>query len=137
MTYAYAHWDTLSAYLHDGSLCIDNNGVENAIRTLALGRKNYLFSSSHEAARRTGMIYSFGAICRKHEVNPYQWLKHTLENVMSINHKNLRELYPRTSRTNQNCSSSGRYDLVRGHDAVGLKVRSTSKVWPCCCKNSH
>ena len=94
MAYAYARWDALSAYLNDGNLLIDNNLVENAIRPVALGRKNYLFAGSHEAAQRAAMIYSFFAICKKHEVNPFEWLKHTLENIMSINHKNLKELYP-------------------------------------------
>ena len=94
MAYAYARWDALSAYLYDGNLHIDSNLVENAIRPVALGRKNYLFAGSHEAARRAAMIYSFFAICRKHEVNPFQWLKYTLENIMTINHKNLKDLYP-------------------------------------------
>ena len=94
MAYAYARWDALSAYLYDGKLQIDNNLVENAIRPLALGRKNYLFAGSHEAAQRAAMIYSFCAICKKHEVNPFQWLKYTLENIMTINHKNLKDLYP-------------------------------------------
>ena len=94
MAYAYARWDGLSAYLYDGNLHIDNNLVENAIRPVALGRKNYLFAGSHEAAQRAAMIYSFFAICKKHEVNPFQWLKYTLENIMAINHKNLKDLYP-------------------------------------------
>ena len=94
MAYAYARWDALSAYLYDGTLQIDNNLVENAIRPVALGRKNYLFAGSHEAAQRAAMIYSFFAICKKHEVNPYQWLKYTLQNIMTINHKNIRDLYP-------------------------------------------
>ncbi|MBK1442825.1 transposase, partial [Parapedobacter sp. ISTM3] len=94
MAYAYARWDGLSAYLYDGNLQIDNNLVENAIRPLALGRKNYLFAGSHEAAQRAAMIYSFFAICKKHEVNPFHWLKYTLENIMAINHKNLKDLYP-------------------------------------------
>ena len=94
MAYAYARWDALSAYLYDGKLQIDSNLVENAIRPLALGRKNYLFAGSHEAAQRAAMIYSFCAICKKHEVNPFQWLKYTLENIMTINHKNLKDLYP-------------------------------------------
>jgi transposase len=55
--YAYARWDALSAYLYDGNLQIDNNLVENAIRPIALGRKNYLFAGSHEAAQRSAMIY--------------------------------------------------------------------------------
>ena len=94
MAYAYARWDALSAYLYDGNLLIDNNLVENAIRPVALGRKNYLFAGSHEAAQRAAMIYSFFAICKKHDVNPFEWLKHTLQNIMSINHKNLKNLYP-------------------------------------------
>ena len=94
MAYAYARWDALSAYLYDGNLHIDNNLVENAIRPVALGRKNYLFAGSHEAAQRAAMIYSFFAICKKHNVNPFDWLKYTLENIMSINHKNLKDLYP-------------------------------------------
>ncbi|MET3115476.1 hypothetical protein AAKU52_003225 [Pedobacter sp. CG_S7] len=63
-------------------------------------RKNYLFAGSHEAAQRSAMIYSFFAICKKHEVNPYQWLKYTLENIMSINHKKIKELYPQNYKQN-------------------------------------
>ena len=100
MAYAYARWDALSAYLYDGNLQIDNNLVENAIRPIALGRKNYLFAGSHEAAQRSAMIYSFFAICKKHEVNPFQWIKYTLENIMSINHKNLKDLYPQNFKNN-------------------------------------
>lgn len=94
MAYAYARWDALSAYLYDGNLQIDNNLVENAIRPVAMGRKNYLFAGSHEAAQRAAMIYSFFAICKKHDVNPFQWLKYALENIMSINHKRIKYLYP-------------------------------------------
>ncbi len=100
MKYSIERWDALSAYLYDGILEIDNNLVENAIRPVALGRKNYLFAGSHEAAQRAAMIYSFFAICKKHEVNPYQWLKDTLENIMSINHKNIKHLYPQNFKSN-------------------------------------
>lgn len=62
MAYAYARWDALSADMHDGNLRIDNNLVENTIRPVALGRKNWLFAGSHEAAGCAAMIYSFFAI---------------------------------------------------------------------------
>ncbi|MDQ3073723.1 MAG: IS66 family transposase, partial [Bacteroidota bacterium] len=75
MRYAMERWDKLSAYLQDGNLHIDNNAIENAIRPIALGRKNYLFAGTHEAAARAGMIYSFFAMCKKQDVNPFQWLK--------------------------------------------------------------
>ena len=94
MQYSYARWDALSAYLHDGNLLIDNNQIENSLRGLALGRKNYLFAGSHDAAQRAAMIYSFFAICKKHNVNPYNWLKNTLLNISTINHKNITDLYP-------------------------------------------
>jgi transposase len=61
---------------------------------VALGRKNWLFAGSHEAAQRSAMIYSFFAICKKHEVNPFQWLRYT-QNITTINHKNLRDLFPK------------------------------------------
>src|SRR5690606_26044788 len=98
--YSADRWDELSNYLYDGNLCIDNNGVENGIRPVALGRKNYLFAGSHQAAQRAAMVYSFFAICKKHEVNPYEWLKYTLQNIMAINHKNIRDLYPQNFKNN-------------------------------------
>src|SRR5690554_229220 len=100
LRYSAVRWAELSNYLYDGRLSIDNNEVENAIRPVALGRKNYLFAGSHKAAQRAAMVYSFFAICKKHEVNPYEWLKHALENIMTINHKNIRDLYPQNFKNN-------------------------------------
>lgn len=51
MAYTYSRWDALSAYLYDGNLQIDNNLCENALRCVPMGRKNYLFAGSHEAAQ--------------------------------------------------------------------------------------
>lgn len=65
MRYSIDRWSELSVYLFDGELEIDNNLVENAIRPVALGRKNYLFSGSHDAAQRAAMMYTFFAICKK------------------------------------------------------------------------
>jgi len=94
LAYSVSRWDALCAYLYDGNLLIDNNLIENKIRPVTLGRKNYLFAGSHQAAQRAAAIYSFFAICKKHEVNPYQWLKYTLENIMTIKYKNIKDLYP-------------------------------------------
>jgi transposase len=100
LRYSAERWDKLCAYLYDGMLEIDNNLVENAIRPVALGRKNYLFAGSHEGAKRAAMIYSFFAICKKHEVNPYEWLKHTLEHINSTSIQNLHSLYPQNFKNN-------------------------------------
>lgn len=94
MYYSLDRWDKLSAYLYDGTLEIDNNLIENAIRPLALGRKNYLFAGSHEAARRAAAIYSFFAMCKKEECNPFEWLKHVFENILDTKTSHLHTLYP-------------------------------------------
>ncbi|GGF44032.1 hypothetical protein GCM10011339_35660 [Echinicola rosea] len=92
--YSANRWAELSNYLYDGELEIDNNLVEREIRSMVVGRKNYLFAGSHKAAQRTAMIYSFFGICKLHDVNPQQCLEHALRNIMTINHKNIRDLYP-------------------------------------------
>lgn len=72
MAYTMTRWEQLSNYLLDGTLQLDNNEIENKIRVIALGRKNYLFAGSHQAAQRAAMIYSFFAMCKFEEVNPQQ-----------------------------------------------------------------
>jgi transposase len=94
INYACERWDRLNAYLYDGSVEIDNNLVENAIRPLALGRKNYLFAGSHDAAKRAACIYSFFAMCRKEEVNPFEWLRHVFTNILDTKMPHLHRLYP-------------------------------------------
>ncbi len=58
LQYTLARWEKLNVYTQDGNLRIDNNLVENSIRPVAIGRNNYLFSSNHEAAQRSAMLYS-------------------------------------------------------------------------------
>jgi len=92
--YAINQWESLRAYLFDGALEIDNNQIENAIRPLAIGRKNYLFAGSHQGARRAAMFYSFFGTCKKHEVNPYDWLKATLDVIADTKTSQLDDLLP-------------------------------------------
>lgn len=95
MAYTMRLWKELSNYLLDGVLEIDNNTVENRIRPVALGRKNYLFAGSHDAAQRAAMIYSFFAMCKTEEVNPQQWLKYVFDNIMETNIQKIDELLPK------------------------------------------
>lgn len=99
--YSLNRWEGLSAYLYDGLLEIDNNLIENAIRPVALGRKNYLFAGSHDAARRAACIYSFFAICKKNDVNPAEWLKYVFENIMETKVTELYKLYPQNLKTSK------------------------------------
>jgi transposase len=81
MAYCLPRWKKLCIYTTDARLQIDNNPVENAIRPVAVGRKNYLFAGSHEAAQRAAMVYSLLSTCKLHGINPYEWLKDVLQRM--------------------------------------------------------
>ena len=95
MAYTMKRWEELTNYLKDGMLEIDNNACENKIRPTALGRKNYLFAGSHDAAQRAAMIYSFFAMCKIEDVNPQQWLKYVFDHIMDTNIQKIHELLPK------------------------------------------
>jgi transposase len=94
IAYCLPRWEKLSTYTTNAILNIDNNPVENAIRPAVIGRKNYLFAGSHEAAQRAAMIYSLFATCRLHQINPYDWLKDVLERMHLYTTSNIEELLP-------------------------------------------
>ena len=94
ISYMHQRWDKLILFASDGMLEIDNNLVENAIRPVALGRKNYLFAGSHEAARRAGIVYSFIACCKKNNIDPYSWLTETLQKISDTKTSELYKLLP-------------------------------------------
>lgn len=94
LTYSLSRWDKLNIYLTDGKLEIDNNLAENKMRPIAIGRKNYNFAGSHEAARRAGIIYSLFATCKAHNINPEEWLKDVLNRLPDHSIQKLEELLP-------------------------------------------
>jgi transposase len=79
--YSISRWPELMLYATDGKLNIDNNPVENQIRPVAIGRKNYLFAGSHEAAKRSAMLYSLMGTCKLHSINPFIWLRDVLQRI--------------------------------------------------------
>lgn len=74
-------WPKLIRIMDFGNVELDNNLIENKIQPLALGRKNYLFAGSQDAAQRIAMMYSFFGSCKAQDINPYEWLKSTLERI--------------------------------------------------------
>lgn len=94
LAYSMERWHKLSLYITDGRLNIDNNPVENSIRPVALGRKNYLFAGSHDAARRSGMLYSLLGTCKMHGIEPYGWLKDVLHQIADHPINRIQELLP-------------------------------------------
>lgn len=81
--YSLERFDKLMLYTTNGKLEIDNNLVENTIRPVAIGRKNYLFAGSHNGARRAAMLYSLLGTCKINSINPFEWLQNTLEKIPS------------------------------------------------------
>jgi transposase len=92
--YCANRWISLQNYLSDGMLEIDSNLVENSIRPLALGRKNYLFAGSHNAAKDIAMFYSFFATCTKNDIDPQKWLTYVMQNINDTKTSGLKYLLP-------------------------------------------
>lgn len=86
----------LGRYVNDGVFCIDNNLIENAIRPLALGRKNFLFCGNHDAAVRAAIVYSLVGTCKALAVDPREWMEDVLLRIPQVENDRvaLRELLP-------------------------------------------
>ena len=86
----------LGRYVNDGRFRIDNNLVENAVRPLALGRKNFLFCGNHYAAVRAAIVYSLVDSCKALDIDPREWMEDILLRIPGNenNREALRELLP-------------------------------------------
>ena len=81
-------------YLSNPIFRPDTNLVENAIRPVAVGRKNYLFAGSHNAAQWSAIFYSFFACCKANDIDPYEWLLDVMLRLNDLPIQNLEELLP-------------------------------------------
>lgn len=97
INYTYNIYHKLTRYHLDGRLRIDNNLAENAVRGIALGRKNWLFCGNHEAAENAAIFYSMLGCCKASGVNFRDWMIYFLNNVHNYDQdytKDLAELLP-------------------------------------------
>ncbi len=94
IAYTLTLWPRLIRYIEDGRFQIDNNLIENSIRPVTLGRKNYLFAGSHEAAQQAAVIYSLLATCKINNVEPMAWLTNTLAVISDYPGNKLHTLLP-------------------------------------------
>ena len=79
MNYVLNRRDTAETYLEDGRCSFTNNLSENAIRPFAVGRKNWLFSSSVDGANASAVVYTMVEMAKAHGLNIYGYLKFLLE----------------------------------------------------------
>ena len=92
--YSLKRWESLERYAHSGFLPIDNNPIESAIRPIALGRKNWLFSGSERAGKRAAVIQSLIGTAKLNGIDPSAWLKDTLEYLPIWPNSRIDELLP-------------------------------------------
>jgi transposase/uncharacterized protein (UPF0335 family) len=92
--YTLKRWPALVRYIESGAFPIDNNPVENAIRPLAVGKKNWLFVGSERAGKRAAAIQSLLATAKANDVEPHRWLVDTLNKLPTWKNSRIQELLP-------------------------------------------
>lgn len=92
--YALPRWSALTRYVNDGLLEIDNNLAENALRAVALGRKNYLFAGSDAGGERAALMYSLIGTAKLNGINPEAYLRYVLDRIADHPINRIDELLP-------------------------------------------
>ena len=92
--YARNQWLALKRFLEDGALEIDNNTSENALRPIAIGRKNFLFVGSEHGGRRAAILYSLIRTCDRHGVNAWDYLRDVLVRISTHPASQIDDLLP-------------------------------------------
>jgi len=94
MDYALSQWSTLTVYLCDGRVELDNNLVENTIRPTAIGKKNWLFVGEAGAGQRAAIIYTVIESCRKRAIDPLAYLRDVLTRLPHMTNRQVSQLTP-------------------------------------------
>lgn len=92
--YLLKQWDALNLYCRNGWVEIDNNIAENALRGVALGRKNWLFAGSDSGGERAAVLYSLIGTCRLNGVDPEAWLRYVIGHIQDWPANRVHELMP-------------------------------------------
>jgi transposase len=94
LNYTSNYWDRLTRYVGDPQAGIDNNPAENAIRPIAIGRKNWLFIGSRESGEAAANIMSIICTCKRAGVEPYAYLLDVIRRLPSMKTSELYSLLP-------------------------------------------
>jgi len=92
--YMLKQWGALNVFCEDGSVEIDNNIAENALRGVALGRKNWLFAGSDKGGAAAAIIYSLLGTCKLNSVEPEGWMRDVLGKISDWPSNRVHELLP-------------------------------------------
>jgi transposase len=100
MDYSLKRWEALTRFLDDGRICMTNNAAERAVRSIAMGRKNWTFAGSDSGGRRAAAIYTLIETCKLNDIDPRAWLADVLARIADHPAKRIAELLPWNWRTN-------------------------------------
>lgn len=92
--YLLNHYEELTAYLDIPEMPIDNNRTEYEIRSMVLGKKNYLFCENEQSCFWAAMMYSFFGGCRAVGANEVDWLTYVLDHIKATPADQLYTLLP-------------------------------------------
>ncbi len=92
--YMLKRWDAFARFLDDGRICITNNAAERALRSVAIGRKSWLFAGSERGGDRAAVVYSLIYSARLNDVDPLVWLTDVLARIAEHPLQRLDELLP-------------------------------------------
>jgi len=94
MDYMLNRWDAFTRFLNDGRICLTNNAAERALRGIALGRKNWLFTGSDRGGRRAAIMYSLIITAKMNDIDPQAWLADVLARIAEHPARKIDELLP-------------------------------------------
>nr|HEK8112710.1 IS66 family transposase [Escherichia coli] len=92
--YLLKQWGALNVYCSNGWVEIDNNIAENALRGVAVGRKNWMFAGSDSGGEHAAVLYSLIGTCRLNNVEPEKWLRYVIEHIQDWPANRVRDLLP-------------------------------------------
>jgi transposase len=97
--YAQNQWEALTRYTSSGYLSIDNNVAEQHMKTIAIGRKNWLFTGSENGGKTMAILYTIVSSCRRHGHDPFEYLRDVLTRIPTTAKDDLKTLLPHCWKT--------------------------------------
>ena len=84
----------MKRFLGDGKIEIDNNAAERAMRSIAIGRKNWLFAGSDQGGETAAVIYTLVETCKMNNINPWKYLRKVLDIIQDYKMNKIADLLP-------------------------------------------
>ena len=94
IAYALDNWTALNRYTTDGDIRMDNNDTERGLRSVVIGRKNWMFAGSEGGAENAAIMFSFVESCKRADVDPFEYFKDILVRIAEHPSSEIERLFP-------------------------------------------